>query len=438
MTEPKKENGANLPLIGLGLILAAGAGVAVGWYAHKPGTVPEKKAAATAPADRTAMPGSPAGAEADRGAPESAAAGGSPTTATAGTTPAVSGPCGEYASKICAAAGGDQSADCQAVKKVTAMMPASACTAALGDMGSALAKLEEAKKACVELQTRLCRDIGEDTESCKMVKEQTPRFPPDRCQSMLGQYDNVLKDLQRMEAEKKPLPPEIVAKLTEGSPASWGPADAKVTVVEFSDFLCPYCKFAGETVEKIRPRYEGVVHFVFRQFPLPMHGANARLAHNAALAALAQGKFWQMHDLLFANQDKVRTEGRPAVESLAEQAGLNMAQFRAALDGNTFDAQITADVSLGESAFVNGTPSLFLDGQRMNVDPRDPASVSQAINDALTKAGVPVPPAPPGSEAETPAAPPAPPPPAARPAPLPRPVPPAPPAPAAPPPAVVQ
>jgi|GEM_PF-494112 len=415
MTEPtKKENESNLPLVGLGLVLAAAAGVAVGWFWHK-GTVRSEPSAATEAAEKPAGTGTTASAQGATATPARAAAAsqaaraGTTAGAADGGTPTVTGPCADYGQRICDAAG-EQSEKCRTARAAGAMLPAAACEAALAEIGTVLAEIEEAKKSCTELQERLCKDIGEDTESCKMVREQTPRFPPERCQSMLGQYDAVLKDLQRMENRNKPLDPAVATKLaTAGEPGTFGPPDAKVVAVEFSAFLCPFCKFMAEAVEAVRDRYQGVVRFVFRQFPLQGHGPNERLAAAAALAAGAQGKFWQMHDLLFANQDKVRENGRTAIEEFAQQIGLDMNTFKAALDNNTFEAAIQADLALGEEAFVDGTPTLFINGKRANVNPRDPASLTAAFDAALTEAGVPIPPAPPAPTA--PANPPAPAPP---------------------------
>ncbi|MBI5488490.1 MAG: thioredoxin domain-containing protein, partial [Deltaproteobacteria bacterium] len=395
MADPKKENESNLPLVGLGLILAAGAGVAVGWYMHKAPPAPTTQTT-TGPAAAASMH-SPA----EPGHPGTSPA----TTSTTPPAPSAEGACADWTKAICDAAG-EQSGDCTTVKRAAEMMSAAACTAALGDLSVATAAIERAKGACTELMTRLCKDIGEGTESCKMVKEQTPMFPPEQCQQMLTSYNDVLNQLRQMEESNKPLAPELVAKMSATDVGVFGPADAKVVLVEFSDFLCPACRAAAQTIESIRDRYKDTVRFVFRQFPLEMHGDNARLGAQAALAAGAQGKFWEMHDKLFAAQDRVRSDGRPAIDALAQELGLNMADFAAALDGKTFEAALTADLALGDEAKLRGTPSFFLDGKRMNANFQDPAAFSQALNDALTAAGVQVPPPPP-PPAEAPAAPPA-------------------------------
>src|SRR6185369_13711414 len=156
-------------------------------------------------------------------------------------------------------------------------------------------------------------------------------------------------------AANKPLAPELQASIAKGNAGAFGPADAKVTVVEFSDFQCPYCSRAATAVDQVKEKYGTRVRFVFRQFPLPMH-ENARGAAEAALAANAQGKFWQFHDKAFQNQGKLTRDG---LEGIAKDAGLDVPAFKKALDSKTFAADVDADVKLGESVAVNGTPTMF-------------------------------------------------------------------------------
>src|SRR5690606_31096550 len=122
-----------------------------------------------------------------------------------------------------------------------------------------------------------------------------------------------------------------------------GDADAKVTVVEFSDFQCPYCTRAAEVANKVKENYPKGVRFVFRQFPLSFH-QDAHLAAQASLAAAAEGKFWEYHDLLFENQKSL---GRESLEKYAEQLGLNMATFKKALDEGTYKDAVDKDIELG-------------------------------------------------------------------------------------------
>jgi protein-disulfide isomerase len=149
------------------------------------------------------------------------------------------------------------------------------------------------------------------------------------------------------------------------SPA-FGPKYAKVTIVEWSDFQCPYCSRAAPTVERLRKEYGNDVRFVFRNLPLPMH-PNARIAAQAAMAANAQGKFWEMHDQLFANQAAL---DRASLERTAEKLGLDMARFGKDIDGAVVQAQIEADMAAATAAGVRGTPTLFVNGRPMSGAPQ--------------------------------------------------------------------
>ena len=121
---------------------------------------------------------------------------------------------------------------------------------------------------------------------------------------MMDNYPKVLAQLERMEAMNKPLSKELQDKLAASDAPSFGPKDAKVTIVEFSDFQCPYCTRAANAVKQIKEKYGDKVRFVFRQFPLNFH-KKAFKASEAALAANEQGKFWAYHDTLFENQSKL-------------------------------------------------------------------------------------------------------------------------------------
>jgi len=146
---------------------------------------------------------------------------------------------------------------------------------------------------------------------------------------------------------------------TQGNPPAMGPTTAKVAFVIFSDFQCPYCGMAAPTIRQLEKKYPNDVRFVFRQLPLPMHD-KAQLAAEASMAANAQGKFWEYHDKLFANQ---RELDRPALERYAEQVGLDMAKFRQALDGHEYAAAVSADSALAASAQISGTPTFMINGQ---------------------------------------------------------------------------
>jgi protein-disulfide isomerase len=179
----------------------------------------------------------------------------------------------------------------------------------------------------------------------------------------------------------EPLDDASWSALIAGQAPGFGAADARVVVVQFSDLQCPYCAQSAETVRRLKQDYGSRIRFVFRQFPLSFH-PDARGAAQAALAAHDQGKFWEYHDLLFAHQDAL---GREALIDHARKAGLDVTAFRAALDGSSTAQRVEEDMKLGQAAQVQGTPTLFIDKQRI-ADPMDYESVSGAIDEALAKA----------------------------------------------------
>jgi protein-disulfide isomerase len=160
-----------------------------------------------------------------------------------------------------------------------------------------------------------------------------------------------------------------------------GPADAKVTIVEFSDFQCPFCSRVVPTVEKIMKDYPKDVRLFFRHNPLPFH-QNAPLAAEAAVAAQAQGKFWQMHDKMFANQQAL---DRAGLEKDAQEIGLDMGKFKAALDSHSGKAKVDADLAAGKQIGVQGTPNFYIDGR--NIQGAQPyEEFKKVIDDEIKKA----------------------------------------------------
>ena len=293
------------------------------------------------------------------------------------------GPCQKYASALCEKAG-KESESCQALTASADILSPAACTAGLKDIAYSLKKLGDANKSCDDLTKQLCAAIGPTTETCNMVKTQTKSFPAARCKGMLEHIPEILVDLKKMESANKPLSPEIAANIAKGKAPSFGPEGAKVTVVEFSDFQCPYCSRAATVVDQVKEKYGTRVRFVFRQFPLPMH-ENARSAAEASLAANAQGKFWEFHDKMFQNQGKLTRE---SLEGFAKEAGLNVADFKKALDSKAYAADVDSDVKLGESVAVQGTPTMFINGARVQ-NPTSFEAIAQQIEGALNGAPAP-------------------------------------------------
>jgi protein-disulfide isomerase len=155
--------------------------------------------------------------------------------------------------------------------------------------------------------------------------------------------------------------PEAKVNIKVGDAPVKGPATAPVTLIEFSDFQCPFCSRVNPTLKEIEEQYKGKIKIAFRNLPLPFHD-KAHLAAEAALAANEQGKFWPMHDKLFANQQAL---DRPALDKYAQDLGLNMSKFKAALDSGKFKDKVDQDAKEGAAIGATGTPTFFINGTRL-------------------------------------------------------------------------
>jgi protein-disulfide isomerase len=156
-------------------------------------------------------------------------------------------------------------------------------------------------------------------------------------------------------------PADTVYRIPIGNAAVRGSSDAKVTIVEFSDFECPFCQRAFQTVKKVEETYGDNVRIAYKQNPLPFH-SHAHLAAEAALAAGEQGRFWQMHDLLFTNREHLE---RADLERYAGELNLSMSAFKGALDSHKFNDQIIRDQAEASRFGAQGTPHFFINGRRL-------------------------------------------------------------------------
>lgn len=161
-----------------------------------------------------------------------------------------------------------------------------------------------------------------------------------------------------------------------------GPADAPVTVVEYSDFQCPGCKAAEPGVVALLEQYPDDVRFVYRHFPLQMH-ANAFNAAAAAEAAGIQGKFWQMHDQLFDTQSEWENDSRNQFEvrlrTYASQLGLNVSKFETDLHSDEVTAAVQADLNSATELRLPGTPTFFVNGVQLGSFADLPNAISAAV-----------------------------------------------------------
>jgi protein-disulfide isomerase len=154
-----------------------------------------------------------------------------------------------------------------------------------------------------------------------------------------------------------------------------GPEDAAVTLVEYGDYQCPYCKRAYPIVKKIQEQLGARMRFVFRNFPLSEIHPHAQQAAEAAEAAAAQGLFWEMHDALFEHQPALSDQH---LADYAAAIGLDGTRFRWELSEHTHSARVREDFVSGVRSGVNGTPTFFINGYRHD-GPWDFAALKEAL-----------------------------------------------------------
>ena len=139
-----------------------------------------------------------------------------------------------------------------------------------------------------------------------------------------------------------------------------GDADAPITIVEFGDFQCPFCGRVQPLLKDVLAKYKGKVKLAYRDFPLSQIHPHAEMAAEASRCALAQGKFWEMHDAMFADQS---TLDKAALTETAAGLGLDQNSFESCLTSDKYKAVVQQDVQAGSEAGVNGTPTFFINGE---------------------------------------------------------------------------
>jgi protein-disulfide isomerase len=170
------------------------------------------------------------------------------------------------------------------------------------------------------------------------------------------------------------------AKVSIDDDPSKGTKGAPITLIEFSEFQCPYCRKARPTIDKILKEYKGKVHYVFRDFPLSFH-KTAKGAANAANCAGEQGKYWPYNDLLWEQGGKFDIEN---LKSIAVEMKLDTKKFNKCVDDEKFYAEIDKDMKDGSSVGVTGTPAYFINGQFLS-GAQPYANFKQLIDDELRK-----------------------------------------------------
>lgn len=202
-------------------------------------------------------------------------------------------------------------------------------------------------------------------------------------QQEMGQRQaSYLDELKKKYKPSITLPAPVIEVSTEGRPEK-GPKNAPVTIIEFSDYECPFCKRAEPAIAKIMQNYADKVRLVFRHFPLPMH-KNAQPAAEASACAAAQGKFWEYHAKVFESSDL----GTDRLKAIAGEVKLDKAKFDECVDKRQFKADVERDLADGSDAGVNGTPAFFINGRLLSgAQPYE--KIKEVVDQELAKKAAP-------------------------------------------------
>ena len=204
-----------------------------------------------------------------------------------------------------------------------------------------------------------------DENKAQLGGQTLEQIKPRIVQYLKGQKQDERRTAFIAELKKKyptsvALKPPVVDVAAAGRPER-GPKNASVTIIEFSDYQCPFCQKAEDVVDQVMKTYADKIRLVYRDYPLPFH-PNARPASEAAACANAQGKFWEYHAKLF-HGDGLEPE---KLKTYADQVGLDRKKFDDCLEKKPFKAEIDKDVKDGEKAGVNGTPAFFINGRMLS------------------------------------------------------------------------
>jgi protein-disulfide isomerase len=199
-------------------------------------------------------------------------------------------------------------------------------------------------------------------------------------ESVLEEFTDTIAEERSVEYVLGPFRVDID---TTGAP-SVGPDDAAITLVEFSDFECPYCESFVPTLERIKETYPDDVRVVFLQFPLREIHPNAQKSAEASLCAFEQGQFWEAHDLYFSERSSLEVAD---LKEKAGRMGLDADAFAACLDSGKYADQVDADATAGAAVGVNGTPAVFINGRPLPGGAVPFEMVAEIIDDELERLG---------------------------------------------------
>lgn len=251
-------------------------------------------------------------------------------------------------------------------------------------IGAAAEKRGMSKEELVEAEVRakLAAIPATEVDAFYEARKGQIRAPKEQVEEQIRRilsyerYIEGLKSAAEIEILTEPFRVEVAA-----TGPSKGPADAPITIVEFSDFECPFCSRVNPSIQKIRDTYGDKVRVVFRQFPLDIH-PNARKAGEAGLCADEQGRFWPMHDAMFGDQKNLAVDGLKALA--AGVADLDAEAFNVCLDSGKFADTVAKDQKEGARAGVSSTPAFFINGRHLSgAQPYE--SFAEIIDDELAR-----------------------------------------------------
>lgn len=202
-------------------------------------------------------------------------------------------------------------------------------------------------------------------------------------QKVNAQRAELMAQLRREAGVKVMLKVPRIEVSTQYSAGSEGPGDAPITMIEFSDYQCPYCRRAEDSVKEVLKKYNGKVRLVYMDFPLPMHQFALRAAQ-AARCAGDQGKYWQYHDALFADQSKLDAAG---LKATAAKLGLDTKKFDECTAHDLHMDQVRKSQQEGTDVGVDGTPTFIING-RMLSGAQPPTEFEAVIDEELSKENV--------------------------------------------------
>src|SRR5262245_35864450 len=207
-------------------------------------------------------------------------------------------------------------------------------------------------------QANKARMRGDDTE----IRQKIRAFlQQQKLSARREAFVESLRSEGKVVVRLQPPPASRVEVSTDGAPVR-GAADAPVTVVEFSDFECPFCKQTHPTLKQLLDRYPGKVRLAYRDFPLDSIHPQARRAAEAARCAQDQGKFWEYHDLLFTQSPQLAPED---LRRYAGQVGVDVTKFDSCLAAGTHKAAVQRDLDDGNRLGITGTPAFFVNGRTL-------------------------------------------------------------------------